>query len=989
MRKRHRQSLATLIIIAMALFARGSPLVALEEKSAIDASPTSSTEAERTGRGPLLAPVLGAWHPAEPVGTVPGTQSIRDPMLVVDQTRGHAHLTWELDGTVRYAHWDGSTWTVDDTFWPAGDRPAIALDADGYPHIAYVNLSLSEQQLQIYYCARNSAGWGLPRLVSNTSGISTDPDLALIIHGDVHVVWAEKLAEDERIYHAISSDSGDSWASVQPIPDAYGYAPALALSPQGHLWVAWQQQISGVGLQVYASRYLSSQWETPSCLTDGIAGDSRGPDIVCDSAGHPQVVWEVDHEGLAIYYTTGDGNSWGTPERLSPPGTEGTRPYLAIGPDDMLHVAWDAGDNLAYRQKSSTGWSAQDQIAANGRGIRDVTIAADGGDLVLAAWGQRNADNVHDLYASRLIVSENPTPTPTDTPDGEPTVPPPPTVPPNPTATHTLTQTHTATPTNTRTRTETATPTQTRTATQTRTETATPTGTAVTPSIVTATPTIKLTNTPSVTPTATPYQSPTHALVTPTNTPEPSLTPRRTATMTPTPTKTRWHPARTPTHRGPYLALIIGQPAPLAEGQTKSGAADQAMAAGQINPADSLGALPARMRGEPSQAAQVREAPILPREAIPATGSAKSPAPSNLEWTWSLANSVSRAEKPSNDATLAVSESGTTLVVWEEPLIVGGALLWYRTKRGQSWAEPVGFFAGEEPDMTVGPDGRVHLVYSNEFGGNYEIYYTVWDGNGWALPENVSNTSGTSSQPAITLKDDGTPLVVWTDSTEGPTRIYHGWKQNGIWCTYFLMTSTDGSAPDIAVGKAGRVWAVWQVPEGAYYDIYVMYGDGVSWAPMSMNVSSSATSDSLLPRLIGQSLHGSFLAWQEQAGAISSIYYSDNLTYIDYWDLPTRLSEEGEHAERPAIAGRDGDVHVGWANSSHVLHRYRFALGDWKAVDTVTTDEGNVNDVLLTSGPGHAVSAIWANESETSNTFHSEGDLLWPNRLDIPLIWVP
>jgi hypothetical protein len=107
----------------------------------------------------------------------------------------------------------------------------------------------------------------------------------------------------------------------------------------------------------------------------------------------------------------------------------------------------------------------------------------------------------------------------------------------------------------------------------------------------------------------------------------------------------------------------------------------------------------------------------------------------------------------------------------------------------------------------------VHLVYANEFAGQYDIFYTTWTGDGWATPENVSNTSGTSSQPALAVKPDGGLILVWTDTTEGYNRIYYGWKDNGVWNTYFVPASSGGSAPDVTVGKNIAVWVTWQVLE--------------------------------------------------------------------------------------------------------------------------------------------------------------------------------
>lgn len=896
MKRRLLVSLAVLATAYMLLMLDGSALetFALAPSSeglggSPSFSPASGAPALDLNEGALGDPSLAAWSPPERV--ISATSDCAHPALALDRASGTLHLVWEEaaeeGNRIAYARREASGWQSEALSVPQGDSPAIALDAGGQPHIAYVQVV--SEQMQIYHRVRGAGGWGLPARVSQAGGQCADPDISVAPSGEIDLAWAASLELIKLLYHARSTDSGASWGLIEPLlydtSYAYGYAPSLAAAPGGGLWVAYQGDPSPTGTgaaDIYALQWSEGRWLSPTNVSKGPAGQfARGADIACDSRGQAHLVWEAEDSSgrLFIQYAVYSGGVWSSPLRLSPLTEPAIKPCIAVGPDDAVYVAWIGGRAVSFRRRASNGlWSLRERIADDQAGLRGVTLAADR-NAVYAVWNARGPSGMLELFFSRRLLAATQTPTA------------------RPTHTPTLRPSDTPEPTRT------------------------------------LTPTVPLIETPSPASTFT-------ATPAPERTPSPSPTPSNTAILIPR----------------AFLPVLL---------RPTSG--EEFSEGGRNLPTMTPTPAPARLQSLPA-------------------------------WAWSPSvENVSSTSADSRQAALAVAPNGTVYAVWQEwDEQYRRWMLYYRVRTGGGWSSPASFFAGEQPDLAIGPDGRVHLVYANEMFGNYEIYYTTWLGGRWAASKNVSNTKeGVSSQPAIAFDANGSPVVVWTDTTGGQAYIYFARQTNGAWQTYWVSSSYGGGAPDLALGKNGRLWLTWQAKEGDAYDVFALFGDGRSWNREAMNVSDSAGVDSVAPRLAAHPSWGAFLVWQESSAGGAKVYYADTLEGVDWWSEPAVISQLAGRSEQPSIAVNGaGDVHVAWDQGSQLLHRRRDpTTGQWLAYHELANDPANpgLGEVELAAGPGREVHALWSKPlaSGKRDIYYRQGDVLWPYRLRLPLVFRP
>lgn len=414
--------------------------------------------------------------------------------------------------------------------------PSLYLGPEDLPYIAWEEAGSDDSE--IYVRRWNANAWGEVGTgsasgggISNNSGDSTLPTLAVDDNGDAFVAWADKSGGDTEIY--VRHFAGSSWAELGAgsasgggISDNAGTSrnPNLALAGDGTVYVAWSDDSSG-NYEIYVRRWDGAWNEigAGSAAGGGVSQTTRhshAPRIAVDPAGRPSVVWyQATAADAEIYLRRWDGALWA---ELGGSGSGG-----------------GLSDN--------SGASAHPALAAYGQSL-------------VVAWDD-NSPGQYAIYARQWVEGDEPTATATATVTTTATASA------TATATSTGTTTYTATATSTSTTTYTPTPTITTTAvasttptvtpaatptatsvgataTRTLTATATPTATIVpagTPpphylpvvlNQLLSTPTSTATNTPTSTVTATSTSTPTMT-VTPTQTPIPTTTATATATMQP------------------------------------------------------------------------------------------------------------------------------------------------------------------------------------------------------------------------------------------------------------------------------------------------------------------------------------------------------------------------------------------------------------------------------------------------------------------------
>jgi hypothetical protein len=121
-----------------------------------------------------------------------------------------------------------------------------------------------------------------------------------------------------------------------------------------------------------------------------------------------------------------------------------------------------------------------------------------------------------------------------------------------------------------------------------------------------------------------------------------------------------------------------------------------------------------------------------------------------------------------------------------------------------------------KPAMAIDSNNMIHVVWSEYASGSSEIYYKRSTDGGltWSSGQRLTWMPGDSSQPAITVDSGNGIHVVWSDNTGGNSEVYYKKSTNGglTWSSAARLTWTPGNSsyPVIATSPTSRIHVVWQ-----------------------------------------------------------------------------------------------------------------------------------------------------------------------------------
>ncbi|MBT9584880.1 exo-alpha-sialidase [bacterium] len=224
----------------------------------------------------------------------------------------------------------------------AGKDPSLAADLQGGLHLAYEG---SRAGNDIYYRSSvDGRSWSEEVNVSNSSGISSEPALAVERSGAVDVVWADTTSGSDHpdIYFARTGDAGKTWSTALDVSRTprLSRSPSVAVGPHDSLHVCWVDTSRGRSFPdlYYVFSYNHGQsWSKPA-LISGSTGVTSRPALVASADGQIHVAWADGGSRPAIRYIHGQADGWASARALG--NGFCSQPCLAVGPRDQVLLGW-------------------------------------------------------------------------------------------------------------------------------------------------------------------------------------------------------------------------------------------------------------------------------------------------------------------------------------------------------------------------------------------------------------------------------------------------------------------------------------------------------------------------------------------------------------------------------------------------------------------------------------------------------------------------
>jgi len=291
--------------------------------------------------------------------------------------------------------------------------------------------------------------------------------------------------------------------------------------------------------------------------------------------------------------------------------------------------------------------------------------------------------------------------------------------------------------------------------------------------------------------------------------------------------------------------------------------------------------------------------------------------------TWSSRVRISPWDSLGGDeATLFFDRQGRLHCVWRQA-IPGSYYPWFVVHSvfdNGVWSFPETI----SPSMTaasgyssvvVDSSGVIHVVYDDQVSsGNYDIFYTRYEGGSWTVPQDLSQDPYDSAFPALAIDSRQRLHVVWRRRSGYPYPIIYRRYENGVWTPQEIISDTFyGGRAGIAIDFNDRVHVVFG---GLYGKIYhtVLIKD--RWTVPELIYQDS---DSFYIPLTGIGVDSNnilYLVWTqwEETGGYSDIYY---MTYDgNSWVGPLNLTRDTFSSLYPHIPRyiSSRGVDLGWTS---------------------------------------------------------------------------
>ncbi len=249
--------------------------------------------------------------------------------------------------------------------------------------------SIQGNNWDIMYRERVGDAWGEILNLSDTPGYSDDPQVAIDVQGNVHVVWEESW----HIYYRMKDPSGH-WSPPRDLGP--GSLPQIGTDVQGNVYVIWEH------MGLWLREKTGNSWSERVGFAHGWADN---PALSVTPDGHLYAVAEGGHSYTRdiYFYERPPGGEWFPYFNV----TQNTSYCWAASvfglPNGRAYVSWtEHGMNrIGYRVRNADGtWEDVDTLPGIQGGPFGSFIFGSG-DTLLIVWNEKQ-ENWEVYYRMKI-----------------------------------------------------------------------------------------------------------------------------------------------------------------------------------------------------------------------------------------------------------------------------------------------------------------------------------------------------------------------------------------------------------------------------------------------------------------------------------------------------------------------------------------------------------------------------------------------------------
>jgi len=269
-----------------------------------------------------------------------------------------------------------------------------------------VSLGLSFLTLM---CATASAQvFSVPKNISNSSSYSITPQVAVDAAGNIDVAWVDDTAGNRDIFFSRWTNGDATFSKSRNISDISGMSldPRMAVDTLGVINVVWVDNTSSPQAIFFSRSTDGANFSTPLNLS-GRSANSTNPQIAVDTNGSVHVVWENDDVPLGVFYTqlVNGGTSFSPPVNLATNLNGSVGPQLGIDGSGDIFVVWEDDFNnqsdISFSRSLDKGatFSAAKNLSNNPGKSSSPQVAVDANGNIDVSWIDTTPGNAEVFFS--------------------------------------------------------------------------------------------------------------------------------------------------------------------------------------------------------------------------------------------------------------------------------------------------------------------------------------------------------------------------------------------------------------------------------------------------------------------------------------------------------------------------------------------------------------------------------------------------------------
>ncbi len=334
------------------------------------------------------------------------------PQLAIDPAGDTVAVWSRYDGThliVQAARRpSGGAWSAPASLSAPGRdarEAQVAVDDAGFAVAIWSRNNGSRTVIQASFSSP-AGGWSAPVDLSDPEWSAEAPQVAVGPTGEAVAVWSRYDGTHDRIQAATGSPGG-AWSAPADLSAVGRNAtePQVAVDAGGGAVALWARHDGSAFIAQSATRPAGGVWGDAEDLS-ATGHSAEGPRLAVDPGGDTVAVWSRSDgtDERVQSAARQSGGAWSAPVELSPAGTNGADPEVALAPDGEAVAVWSRsglGPNSIIQ--AATGrigapWSPAVDVSANGEAVESPQVAIDGAGEAFAAWS--SSDGAPSLIQS-------------------------------------------------------------------------------------------------------------------------------------------------------------------------------------------------------------------------------------------------------------------------------------------------------------------------------------------------------------------------------------------------------------------------------------------------------------------------------------------------------------------------------------------------------------------------------------------------------------